>query len=61
VNPGSEFQWARSFGRYTFGLRRCKRGHVQGYVLREDELGRMDTRGLSLKHVGRWIVAVRRM
>jgi hypothetical protein len=61
VNPGAEFQEVASFGRYTFGLDRCKRDRVQGYVLREDEQQRVNRRRFSLEHFGRWIVALRRL
>jgi hypothetical protein len=60
VNPGAEFQEVASFGRYTFGLDRCKRDRVQGYVLREDEQQRVNRRRFSLEHFAGWVVALRR-
>jgi 4-amino-4-deoxy-L-arabinose transferase-like glycosyltransferase len=60
VNPGAEFQQVASFGRYTFGLRRCDRARVQGYVLAPAEEGLVDRERFTLERLGRWVVALRR-
>lgn len=37
-NPGAEFQWAQSFGRFTFGLQRCTDQEYGAYVIHKDEI-----------------------
>lgn len=60
VNPGAEFQQVASFGRYTFGLRRCDRNVAQGYVLGPGEEGLVDRKRFTLERLGRYAVALRR-
>ncbi len=41
-NPGAEFQWANRFGRFTFGLHRCRDESFDAFVIHVDELDEFD-------------------
>lgn len=47
-NPGAEFQWARSFGRFTFGLGRCTDRDYDAYVIHKDEIESYDNESYDL-------------
>jgi hypothetical protein len=61
-NPGAEFEWVASFGRYVFKLERCPFERAGAVVMSEGEAVPAALRDprWTLERVGRYIVARRR-
>jgi len=48
-NPGADFQHARSFDRYIFGLENCQNVKVGAYIVHNDEVEPYANRGFDLR------------
>lgn len=57
-NPGAEFQGVSSFGRYTFGIDRCK-DTADIIIVTHDEESQLDSSSFAFKRFERYSVATR--
>ncbi len=48
-NPGAEFQWVKSFGRYSFGINDINQSENAVYIIHNSEEGKFDKSDFTIK------------
>lgn len=60
-NPGAEFQFVRSFDRFTFGLDHCDTASAEAFVAEDGEMPALqEDPAFQVERIGSYVVSVRR-
>lgn len=59
-NPGAEFQWVKSFGRYSFGINDINQSENAVYIVHNSEEGKFDKSGFTIKKFKYYSVATKK-